>query len=91
MVQLREGESMFYRSVCSLFQFQYGAIEGLGSLKRLFAELVFQFQYGAIEGGFSSNVEHILSDFNSSMVQLRDILQALNQHLQVISIPVWCN
>ncbi len=54
-----------------LFQFQYGAIEGLLSVGFFGSLPLFQFQYGAIEGNMLRLKWQDRPDFNSSMVRLK--------------------
>ena len=77
MVQLR-AFAMWVKGSDAIFQFQYGAIEGIGQLKHFTGQHSFQFQYGAIEGFFVSHLKPHPQDFNSSMVQLRASNALLN-------------
>ncbi len=49
MVRLKDGEPVRKHNY-KVFQFQYGAIEGLDAFNDLNSDTLFQFQYGAIEG-----------------------------------------
>ena len=74
-----------------LFQFQYGAIKRSLVIARLCGVNEFQFQYGAIKSKILHHIYHIICDFNSSMVRLRDNSVASTDCFFFISIPVWCD
>ncbi len=61
------------------------------ALNRASVLLSFQFQYGAIKSSAAGSVVDINTNFNSSMVRLKEaFFNALTFNLN-ISIPVWCD
>ncbi len=55
-----------------LFQFQWGAIEGLRTRAAQISTVRFQFQWGAIEGSAQPDGSGAGNHFNSSEVRLKD-------------------